>query len=441
MAKPQTQPSRAPTRKQIALSRREKEQLRFIYIGLGVVAALVLIVLGIGLYQTYVYEPNSPVASVNATEISTREYQNRVRYERFLLDNQFQQIMQQQAALTQPGNEQLAQMLGPQFQQMAQQLQMQRAGVDRQALEDIIEDRLVEAETQKRNITATPEEVSEAINRILAQQAGGYTAQEVTETATAGAVASATAALWTPTPTFTPSPTITPTRVLTSSEAITPTATPADTPTPAPTATPVVIDETKLTTDYATWLKTLADVTGLDETQYRQIIQASVLKGKLQKAIGEEVPQMAEQAHARHILVETEDEAKQVIERLNKGEDFAELAQELSKDTTSRAEGGDLGFVPRGRFVKVIDDAVFSLPLNKVSEPTQSDFGWHIVEVLEREERELSPTDYVQAQRQAYSDWLQKARTEANVQDFWTAQKVPKDSPPVLATPLPVPPQ
>jgi parvulin-like peptidyl-prolyl isomerase len=440
MAKPRTQPDRTPTRKQIALSRRGKEQLRLIYIGLGAVAALILIVLAIGLYQTYVLEPNSPVASVNEVEISTREYQNRVRYERFLLDLQAQQLIQQQAALAEPGNEQLAQLLGQQFEQMAQRLQLQRAGVDRQALDDIIEDRLVEAEAQKRGISATPEEVNEAINRILAQQAGGYTALEVTETATARAEASATAALWTPTPTFTPSPTLTPTEVLTASESITPTATPANTPTPAPTPTLVVIDENTLTTNYTNWLTTLANNTDLDEMQYRQIIQVNVLREKLQKAIGDETPRVAEQARARHILVETEDEAKQVIERLKKGEDFATLAMELSKDTGSGAEGGDLGFASRGRFVKPVDDAIFTLPIGQISDPIQTDFGWHVIEVLEREERELPPSDYLQSQRLAYNDWLQKAREAANVQDFWTAQKVPRESQLSLPTPTLPPP-
>jgi parvulin-like peptidyl-prolyl isomerase len=225
---------------------------------------------------------------------------------------------------------------------------------------------------------------------------------------------------------------------LTTTEAITPTATPADTPTPAPTPTLVVIGENTLKTSYTNWLKTLADTTGLDETQYRQIIQATVLKEKLQKAIGDETPKVAEQARARHILVETEEEAKQVIERLNKGEDFATLAEELSKDTGSAAQGGDLGFVPRGRFVEVVDEAVFTLPIGQVSEPIESDFGWHVIEVLEREERELSPLDYQNQQRQAYSDWLTEARTAANVQDFWTAQKVPRDSGLTIPT-LPAP--
>jgi parvulin-like peptidyl-prolyl isomerase len=161
-----------------------------------------------------------------------------------------------------------------------------------------------------------------------------------------------------------------------------------------------------------------------------------VLKDKVQKALGEEVPQIAEQAHARHILVETEDEAKKVVERLKNGEDFATLAKELSKDSGSAAQGGDLGFVPRGSFVETVDEAVFSLPLGQVSDPIQSDFGWHVVEVLEREERELSPVDYSRIQRQAYSDWLTTARTAANIQDFWSTDKAPKTEPSVFLTPI-----
>jgi parvulin-like peptidyl-prolyl isomerase len=431
MAKQQTQTSRTPTRKQLALSRREKEQLRLIYIGLGVVAALILIVLAIGLYQTFVIEPNSPIASVNGVEISTRDYQTRVRYERFLLENQYQQILQQQATLAEPGNEQLAQFLTSQYQQLANQILQQWSASDRQALDDMIEEELVKVEAQKRGIEATPEEITEEVNRFLAGRAGGLTAQAVTETATARAEASATAALWTPTPTFTPSPTITPTEEITQ-----PTATPANTPTPAPTPTPNIIDENTLKTDYTNWLNTLATQVGLDETQYRQIMAASVLKEKLREALGNEVPKSAEQAHARHILVETEEEATKVVERLKAGEDFAELAKELSKDPGSATEGGDLGFVPRGRFVGPVDEAVFSLPIGQVSDPIQTEFGWHVIEVLEREERELSPSDYSFTQRQAYSNWLSDARAAANIQDFWSIDKAPEADPSIFQTPI-----
>lgn len=431
MAKQQTQTGRAPTRKQLALSRREKEQLRLIYIGLGVVAALILLVLAFGLYQTFVLEPSAPVAAVNGVQISTRDYQNRVKYDRLLLEDQYEQIKQQATALMQPGNEQLAEFMLSQYQQYAAQLQQMWTATDRQALDDMIEEELVKAEAQKRGFEITPEEVTEEINRFVAARAGGLTATSATETVTARAEASATAALWTPTPTFTPSPTITPTEEITQ-----PTATPANTPTPAPTPTLNVIKEDTLKTEYTNWLAILANKVGIDEVQYRQIVAASVLKGKLQEALGQEVPKSAEQSHARHILVETEDEAKKVVERLKKGEDFAKLAKELSKDTGSGAEGGDLGFVPRGSFVEAIDEAVFSLPIDQVSEPIQSDFGWHVVEVLEREERELSPADYSRSQRKAYSDWLTNARTAATIQDFWSTDKAPQAEPSIFLTPI-----
>jgi len=112
---------------------------------------------------------------------------------------------------------------------------------------------------------------------------------------------------------------------------------------------------------------------------------------------------------------------------LQAGEDFAELAAELSKDTGSGSAGGDLGFVPRGRFVAPFDEAVFTLPIGEVSEPLETQFGWHVIEVLAREERELSPADYRQSQQVAFNDWLTNARLETIVEDFWTAEKAPED--------------
>ena len=422
MGKKQTQSNRTPTRRQIAFSRREQEQLRLVYLGLGLIGVLILIVLAVGLYQTYVLEPNSPIAIVDGVEITTRDYQNRVRYERFILENQYEQILQQQAALAQSEDEQLSELLAGQYNQLANQILQQRSVVDQQTVDQMINDQLLKVEAEKRNITISPEEVTEYINRFLAQRNGGLTAAAATETTVARAEASATAALWTPTPTFTPSPT------LTSTEEITPTATPANTPAPAPTPTLNVIPTTTLSTLYTDWLNTLSERADLDETQYRQIAQMLVLNEKLRDELAGEVPTEAEQAQARHILVETEEEAQEVIKRLEAGEDFADLAAELSTDTGSGAAGGDLGFVPRGRFVEPVEEAIFSLPIGEISDPIESQFGWHIVEVLEREIRELSPTDYRQSQLSAYNDWLNEVRNAANIENLWTVDKAPPDS-------------
>ncbi len=407
--------STRPTRKQIARTRKEQEQLNLIYRGLGLVAVLIVIVLAFGLIQTYVIQPNSAIATVNEEKITNREYEDRLTYERFLLIESLFQIQQELSKLP-PAEEgdQFTEMIRNQYQQFNMQIQQQLATLDSQVVDTMIADKLVGVEVQKRGITVSEEDVTEAINRILAGRAGGLTAQSALETSTAQAEASTTAASWTPTPTFTPLPTLE-----TTAEITQPTATPANTPTPAPTPTLNIIAEGTLTTEYATWLNRLSDEADTSEQEYRQFIIKSLLRTKLGEALGAEVPNIAKHSHARHILVETEDEANEVIERLNSGQDFAELAEELSQDPGSAAKGGDLDFVPRGGFVPTMDEAIFTLPIAEISEPIESQFGWHIVEVLKREDRELSPADYSQKQRLAYSDWLAEARNAATIENFW----------------------
>ena len=93
-----------------------------------------------------------------------------------------------------------------------------------------------------------------------------------------------------------------------------------------------------------------------------------------------------EKIDVRHILVESEEEANEILELLNKGEDFAELAKERSLDPGSASEGGALGFVGRGHFVQEFEDAAFALAVGKYSEPVKTQHGYHIIEVLDRQE-------------------------------------------------------
>lgn len=102
-----------------------------------------------------------------------------------------------------------------------------------------------------------------------------------------------------------------------------------------------------------------------------------------------------QEVHARHILVDSEDEAKAVAERLKKGEDFAALAKEKSKDTN--ADGGDLGFFARGQMLKPFEEAAFTLDVGAISEPVQTQFGWHIIKVEEKRDQEAPSFDDVKA--------------------------------------------
>src|ERR1700739_5083039 len=90
-----------------------------------------------------------------------------------------------------------------------------------------------------------------------------------------------------------------------------------------------------------------------------------------------------EEVHARHILVEGEDEAKAIIEQLKGGADFAKLAKEKSKDPGA-AEGGDLGYFTKDQMVPEFAEVAFKLDKGQVSEPVKTQFGWHIIKVEAR---------------------------------------------------------
>lgn len=94
-----------------------------------------------------------------------------------------------------------------------------------------------------------------------------------------------------------------------------------------------------------------------------------------------------EEVRARHILVDSKDKAREIFEKIAHGTDFAQLAKENSKDPGSKDQGGDLGFFIRGQMVPQFEEAAFKLKKGEVSEPFESQFGWHIVKVDDRRRR------------------------------------------------------
>jgi len=108
-----------------------------------------------------------------------------------------------------------------------------------------------------------------------------------------------------------------------------------------------------------------------------------------------------EEVHARHILVATEGEAKDIEAQLKKGADFATLAKEKSKDPGA-AEGGDLGYFTKEQMVPEFAEAAFKLEKGQTSDPVKTQFGWHIIKL---EDKRIKPTptfDQVKGQLQSY---------------------------------------
>ena len=126
-----------------------------------------------------------------------------------------------------------------------------------------------------------------------------------------------------------------------------------------------------------------------------------------------------EEIHARHILVATEAEAKEIQERLKKGEDFATVAKEKSKDPS--AEGGDLGFFGRGQMLKPFEDAAFQLKEGEISNPVQTQFGWHIIKVEEKRTRPLPTFDQV---KDTIVSQLTQQKAKQTLKDLHDAAKI-----------------
>ena len=127
-----------------------------------------------------------------------------------------------------------------------------------------------------------------------------------------------------------------------------------------------------------------------------------------------------EEYHARHILVPTEAEAKAALARVKGGEDFAKVADEVSKDPGS--QGGDLGWFTRDKMVPEFANAAAKLDKGQVSDPVKSEFGWHVIKLEDKRPKAFPPFDAVKDQvtryvvQKAQSDAITKLRQSAKIE-------------------------
>jgi peptidyl-prolyl cis-trans isomerase C len=138
-----------------------------------------------------------------------------------------------------------------------------------------------------------------------------------------------------------------------------------------------------------------------------------------------------EEVHALHILVPTEEEAKKALARVKGGDDFGKVADELSKDPGSK--GGDLGWFTKERMVPEFADVAFKTKPGELSEPVKSQFGWHVIKVLEKRQKTFPPFDEVKEQVEHFVQ--QKVQSEAIMKLRDTAKITRADEPATPAKP------
>lgn len=160
----------------------------------------------------------------------------------------------------------------------------------------------------------------------------------------------------------------------------------------------------------------------LSGVSLQTVAGTAVTDAALQKAYDAKFADAAEtkEYNAAHILVKTEDEAKDIKTKLDAGSDFAELAKEFSSDGAS-ANGGDLGWFSDGMMVQPFQDAVFAMEVGSVSAPVETRFGWHLIQLKETRIKSAPPLDDL---REELAGEIEQAAVEAHIKAITDAAKI-----------------
>ena len=161
------------------------------------------------------------------------------------------------------------------------------------------------------------------------------------------------------------------------------------------------------------WLK----ANGLTRDTFRVQLQRELLSAALQEHVVGSMPTTVEQAHVRHILLASEADAMDVLLKLRSGGDFAALAKQYSQDKATSETGGDLGFFPRGVMPIEIEAVAFALNPGQTSGIVKTDFGHHIIQVVERDPaRPVLDEMMATWRQQSFLRWLEAQKSVAKIQ-------------------------
>lgn len=378
-------PQQQLTRKQRSRLEEERRMERILIWGVSIVAVLIVGVLGYGVVAERIIEPREPVAIVDETPITTADFEARVKFRRLQLRNQLNYLYQQQQAMAGQESESGGQSLQDYFQQQINNLQSQLSPenaetLGEQVLDQMVQERLVRQEAERRDIDVSAEEVQSEIHANF-----GYEPDA------------------TPVPTV--SPPVTATESLTTSEA-------------APAPTPTQMTEADFRELYNQYMQQGLKPIGVSEQQYRSWVEASLLSEKLQADMKEELPQQADQVKLQFLSVNSEEQADELADRLDSGEDFEALAEEIEADEESPGSSSELSWLPQDSLAARLGEetaaTVFDLEVGEHTEPItlgEQSQTYYIFQVTGHEERELDAAILDQMAQERFQSWLESQQS------------------------------
>ena len=431
MAK-KTERPKLDTRKHVARKEREEKQIKSALVVTGIVIGLALLLLVYAVVDNFIVQPNKVVARVGDAVIKADDFEANVIYSRLNMLSTANNYAYYAQILGDSGS----QFKSAGIEIIAQLNDNELLGEI--VLNQMIDDQLIREEAAKRGITVSDEEIQDALQSSF----GFYPMGTKTPTITPTIVNTPTWSseqfeLIKPTDTATPAPTSTatpegwePTQAATATsetqatpEATSPTVEPTATEIPTVTPTPTVYTTKLYGKELGNYLDDLKTY-GISRRQIEDIFRANLLRTKLMEDVTKDMLPQEEQVWVRHILVDTEDVAKEVIEKLNNGGDWAALAAEYSTDTSNKDNGGDLGWIGKNdSYIQEFKDAAFALnEPGQISEPVETTYGWHVIQLVSKATNYINDTKFKQNKQVYFDNWLlelRNSRTDIQIDEIW----------------------
>lgn len=314
------------------------------------------------------------VAIVNGTNITLTDFQEAVRYKRFDTLQEYNYMAYLYSMYNMPLDESVTE----QYETLLSEDSKKDFG--QQVIDQLVYNKILEAETEKAGITVSDEELNQTLKEMF-----GFSEED-----SAAATDTGTDSL-----------------PETGSSDITP-------------PEPEVNKDAEFQAAFDNYFSaTVGDLFSKDF--FKNQIYHNLLESKLlETTVFANKVFEDEMVSARHILVETEEIAQEVLGKLKAGEDWNTLAAEYSKDTSNKDNGGDLGWFARGSMVLPFEEAAFALEPGEISDPVKTDFGYHIIASDGKETRPLEDEALKNAKYAVYKAWYEKIISEYDLETFDT---------------------